>query len=158
MKHLIISLFIIIFFFSLTKEVMIIDKINPPPITIKDFIDALNAQKEDKKKTFHQNDGYNPQYCNLTKVDDGHRSCYVSFYCKECEQWYYFCGDINMKEYDGYQNKDENKNFVENYIIVDTEITEEFNEEKGNKLKIDCVSQKLKYISLIYIIYSILLL
>ena len=94
----------------MTKEEIFIneERTTATATTIKKYIDDLNAlNTEDEKKKFHDNYGFNAQYCNSIKFDDylhqGHQGCYVSLYMAQYKQWYYFCGDIDMKGYEKYE-------------------------------------------------------
>ena len=158
MKQLIVCLFFFLFF-SLTKEKIFFPKKSKDTITIEQYITDLNNASEEERKKFTHKYGFNAQYCSLEGIDEnGKQGCYVSLYYNEYSQWFYFCGEIDMKGYNNFQDKEQNKDFVENYINFDKTIQDYFKKETNNKLKIDCVSQKLKYISLFYIIYSLLLL
>ena len=160
MKKLILFFFIISFCcLSKGKDIIIDKKINTQVEDINLYIREVIATKADDKYQSLRY-GFNAQYCNFN-TEDGYKddntkyqSCYVSLFIKE---WYYFCGKVNRKEYKD-KFGDSKKDFVENYKeILDTDIQEVFKDKK-NKIKIDCFSNKLKYLSIFSMIYSILLL
>ena len=90
----------------------------------------------------------NAQYCrtkdpteeyieNNPKIDKEDKCCYVSFLYQE--NWYYFCGKINKANYE---------KGVKEYIDEDLKTGENKNifDDKKNKIKIDCLSEKSKLI------------
>ncbi len=159
MKKLILC-FYIIYFFAIAKGEIIIDsskKQIPVPMKIDDYIKEVIQDKNEKEEDHY---AYNAQYCNLKtedkymEDDNKYQSCYVSIYI---QKWYYFCGKIYRKQYaDKYGDKTD---FVVNYIssFIKDENKKKF-DDKNKKIKIDCFSRGLKYISFFSIILSILLL
>ena len=172
MKQLILCFSIFLCLFTLTKEeIRIKRQINITPAEIDEFVDYFLHPSDHGTPLHKFNEdcyGYNAQYCNLTEfeVPDkrlGIQSCYVSLYPNKHGKWYNFCGKVKMGEYKN--NKDKiikKKDFVENYkeiILFKNETTKKFfDEEKKNKIRIDCFSKQLKYLSLFSMLYSLLLL
>ena len=164
MNQLILYIFIFVYLCSFTNEKIDIKSKENPAYNheIKDFIQNIDNYI-DPKKTPVLMYGYNAQYCKVKNS----QSCYVSVYYKE--NWYYFCGTIDNQLYTAVNEtvKNDNKEFVEAYkteVCKDNDpITKFFEEEIGNdnlnkRFKIDCFSQKLRFLSLFTLIYSILLL
>ena len=175
MKQLILCFSIFLYLFTFTKEEIRIKKqVDVTPVEIDDFLDYIihpTSFHSPPLHTFYEKSyGYNAQYCNLTELNrtdirEGIQSCYVSLYPKKHGKWYNFCGRIKMKKYNT-TDIDKKKDFVENYkdiILYKNDITKKFfneteNNKKVNKIRIDCFSKQLKYLSLFSILYSLLLL
>ena len=175
MKQLILCFFIFLCLFTFTKEeIRIKRKIEVKATEIDEFVDYFVHPSSHQTPLHSFNEeyyGYNAQYCNLTELKSpadkkaGIQSCYVSLYPNKHGKWYNFCGRVKMGDYNTKKKKGEinkKKDFVENYkeiILFKNEITKKFfDEEKKNKIRIDCFSKQLKYLSLFSILYSLLLL
>ena len=176
MKQLILCFFIFLYLFTFTKEEIRIKKqVDVTPVELDEFIDYFMNPISHTTPLHSFNEkcyGYNAQYCNLTNLERediraGIQSCYVSLYPKKHGKWYNFCGKIKMGEYINNKEKiDKKKDFVENYkeiILYNNGTTKKFfneteNNKKVNKIRIDCFSKQLKYLSLFSILYSLLLL
>ena len=167
MNQYIFYVFILVYLFSFTNE-----KIEFKPDTsgterIDTFIKNIKTIRQGTPPTYPgQIYGFNAQNCK--KRND--QSCYVSLYYKN--DWYYFCGKIENDNGDLYARvnntvDNNNQDFVQAYI---TEITNDDDDVKkffdndigmdkiNKKFKIDCFSQKLRFLPLFTLIYSILLL
>ena len=106
---------------SNTKRVVEIDNDILPylisNITIQDYYENIYA--------------FNPESCKRRETYPGYESCYMSL--KHKDEWYYFCGRVNEEER-------KQKDFYDLFISK----LRNYN-ESINKLKIDCISQKLNY-------------
>ena len=175
MKQLILCFCIFLYLLIFTsEEIRIKTKVDVEPVEIEEFLDYIIHPILHTTPLHSFNEkcyGYNAQYCNLTElkredIRNGIQSCYVSLYPKKHGKWYNFCGKVKMKDYNNTQI-DKKKDFVENYkqniLCKDNDVIKDFFDEeeknkKVNKIRIDCFSKQLKYLSLFSILYSLLLL
>ena len=162
MNQLILCVFIFVYLYSFTNEKI---DINPNSglgtLDIKETLAdiELNNNINILKSAY----GFNVQNCKR-RVSS---SCYVSLYLGD--NCYYFCGTIEDTLYGSINEevKNSDKEFIEAYrdkicennATLKTFFEKEIGDDKLNKkFKIDCFSQKLRFLSLLTLICSILLL
>ena len=163
MNQLILCVFIFVYLYSFTNEkIEILPNRGSGTLDIKETLAGieLNNNNVNILKSAY---GFNVQNCKR-RVSS---SCYVSLYWKD--NWYYICGTIEDTLYGSVNEevKNSDKEFIEAYRdkicennnTLQTFFEKEIGDDKLNKkFKIDCFSQKLRFLSLLTLICSILLL